>query len=136
MKKILLILSLVFLFSCDKDNNPDDPSVLVIQAMTNGQWKVSNYTKAGADKTPDFAPYKFQFKTNFTVDAINNGTTEKSGTWMADANAKTITSNFTNASATVSLLNGTWDIVKTSWTSVDAKQTVNGEECILRLDKL
>lgn len=134
MKKLTLALSLLLLLSCSKSG--EAPSVLVIQAMTNGQWKVSSLTKAGANVTAQFSPYTFQFKTDFTVDAINGGTVEKTGTWTADADAKSITSTFTNASNTVMLLNGTWNIASTTWTSVDASQTVNGELLVLRLDKL
>jgi len=103
--------------------------------MTNGQWTVTSYIKGGTDVTTDFAPYKFQFKTNFTVDAINSGTLEKTGTWNADANAQTITSAFANATNPLTLLNGTWNITNTTWTSVQANQTVGAELRTLRLDK-
>lgn len=85
--------------------------------------------------TANFAPYKFQFKTDYTVDAINNGTVEKTGTWNADAVAQSITSNFSNAVDPVALLNGTWAITNNSWTWVEAKQTASGELLLLRLDK-
>ena len=78
---------------------------------------------------------EFQFKTDHTVDAINNGTVEKTGFWNADATSQTITSNFTNAVDPLALLNGTWTITNNSWTWVEAKLTVNGELCNLRLDK-
>lgn len=137
MKKLYLIALLAGLFSCDKDNIVEQRQEnLVIQAMTNGQWKVSSFIKGGSDVTADFSNYKFQFKNNFTVDAINNGSIEKTGTWAADANAQTITSGFTNAGHPVILLNGTFNIESTTWTSVNANQTINGELRTLRLDKL
>jgi len=135
MRKLAYLLSLLFFISCNK-NSEDEPAILVIQAMTNGQWKVTDYQKGSENKTADFAPYKFQFKTNLTVDAINNNAYEKTGTWTADADAGTISSSFSSATATVTLLNGTWIIKKTTWTSVNAVQTVGGEERILRLEKL
>ncbi len=104
--------------------------------MTDGQWKVTNFDKAGVNKTADFSTYTFQFKVNLTVDALNGGSVEKTGTWTADGNAQTISSNFVNASNTLTLLNGTWKILNTTWTSVDANQTVNGEVLTLHLEKL
>ena len=103
--------------------------------MENGQWKVTNFNKGSNDITANFASYNFQFKSNYTVDAINSGSVEKTGTWNADATAQSITSNFINAADPLALLNGTWLITNTTWTSVEAKQTASGELRILRLDK-
>ena len=110
---------------------------LIMSAITTGQWKVTGYVKGGTDVTADFTGYLFQFKNNYTVDAIFNGTLEKTGSWAAagDMQAQTMTANFSNATHPLILLNGTWDIVSTTWTSVDAKLTVNGELRTLRLDK-
>lgn len=108
---------------------------LVIQAMTNGQWKMTNYMMGSMDKTPDFSRYLFQFKQNYTVDALTNGTVEKTGSWNADAVARTISAQFTNSNATLTLLNGTWLITRNSWTYVEARQTINNIEHTLRLDK-
>jgi hypothetical protein len=69
------------------------------------------------------------------VEAIKNGSVESKGTWEGNAGNKTIASAFNNASAIVTLLNGTWNITKNSWTYVEATQTVNGEVRMLRLDK-
>ena len=131
MKKLYPLVLLFILAACIKKKQED----AVINAMVNGQWKVTNFNKGGTDRTLDFGTYKFQFKTNLTVDAINNGTTEKTGSWNADATAQTITSNFLNAVNPLALLNGTWKITNNSWTWVEAQQTVNNELLMLRLDK-
>ena len=131
MKKIFTVIILVLLAGCIKKKQED----MVVNAMVEGQWKVTKFIKGSSEITPDFAPYKFQFKTNFTVDAINNGTVEKTGSWNADATTQTITSNFTNASAPLTLLNGTWQITNNSWTWVEATQSLNGELYSLRLEK-
>lgn len=135
MKKLYILICLFFLFSCSKEKQQQQQENLILQAMVSGQWKVTNFTKAGADITSDFEGYKFQFKNNFTVEALYNGSIEKTGDWNADPVTQTITSNFTNAPQPLILLNGTWSIEKTTWTSVQANQTVNGELCTLRLDK-
>lgn len=136
MKKILLLAFLTAAIGCTKEQKKQVQQNLIVQAMTNGQWKMTNFTRGSNDVTSDFSVYKFQFKTDLTVDAINNGTVEKTGTWNADANAQTITSSFTNAANPLMLLNGTWNITNTTWTSVQATETVSGEIRTLRLDKL
>ena len=132
MKKLYPLIFLIILIGCKKEKKAEN---IVIQAMVNGQWKVTNFNKGGTDMTTNFTTYKFQFKTDFTVDAINNGSVEKTGTWNADATSQSITSNFTNAVNPVALLNGTWTITNNSWTWVEAKQTLSGQLLILRLDK-
>jgi len=133
MRKIFTLLLLSSLFSCNKEEMAKNA---VTNAMTSGQWKVVNFKDGATDVTTDFASYKFQFKENLTVDAINNTTVEKTGTWTADANAKTITSTFDNANAPLILLNGTWKITDNSWTFVEATQTTSGGLRMLRLEKL
>jgi hypothetical protein len=67
------------LLSCNKFKEKLQEDV-VIKAMTDGQWRMTKFTRAGTDITADFAPYLFQFRANNTVEAINNGNTEKTGT--------------------------------------------------------
>jgi hypothetical protein len=133
MKKFHVVIVLFLLTGCVKKKQED----IVINAMVQGQWKVTKFIKATDDVTSDFTNYKFQFRTNFTVDAINinNGLVEKTGSWNADATTQTISSNFTNAINPVVLLNGTWHITNNSWTWVEATQIINGESWNLRLEK-
>ena len=135
MKNIIafIFFSLCFL-SCKKaiESAQED---LVIKAMTDGQWKIVRFNRGATDVTADFAPYRFQFRSNYTVEAINNSIIETVGSWNASANDRTITSSFSNAGVTVSLLNGTWIITNNSWTFVEATQTVNNEVRTLRLEK-
>ena len=133
MRQIYTLILLSILCSCSKEQMVKNA---VIDAMTSGQWKVVNFKNDNNDITTDFASYKFQFKDNLTVDAINNSSVEKTGTWTADGNARTISSTFNNANATITLLNGTWQITDNSWTYVVATQTVNGTIRSLRLEKL
>ena len=133
MKTIIAFFLLLFITSCSKEKIQQNA---VIDAMTSGQWKVVNFVNAGTNITTDFAAYKFQFKDNLSVDAINNTVVEKTGSWNADANARTITSNFSGAVNPLALFNGTWKITNNSWTFVEANLTVNNETRTLRLEKL
>lgn len=136
MKYSFALIILLGLFGCKKQIEQIQND-LVIQAMTTGQWKMVSFIDGSTDVSSNFAPYTFQFKTDYTVDAINNSAVETSGTWGADADAKTITSNFSSqANNPLPLLNGTWKITKNSWTYVEANMTVSGILRTLRLEKI
>lgn len=133
MRKLCTLFLLISFFSCSKEELARN---LVVSAMTGGQWKVVSYISGTTDLSSDFLSYQFQFRENLTVDALNNAIVEKTGSWTADANARTITSTFSNASMPLVLLNGTWKITNNSWTFVEASQIVNGETRSLRLEKV
>jgi hypothetical protein len=136
MNKILTALvTVVTLTSCKKTVEKLQENA-VIKAMTDGQWIVTNFVKDSSVITSDFNGYKFQFYSNYTVDAIKNNVVEKTGTWQGDASAMTITANFTNVTVALSLLNGVWHIDNNSWTFVVASQNTVNEKKLLRLEKL
>lgn len=131
---LLLVLSFSICCSCKKavQNIQED---LVIKAMTDGQWAITSFTLNGSNITTDFSPYKFKYYSNKTVDAVNNGTVEKTGNWDGDAANMTTWANFNNATYPLSLINGTWTITRNSWTFVEARQTVGTDTKTMRLDK-
>jgi hypothetical protein len=133
-RALSLFAVLVLLGSCEKaiEKEAED---LVLQAMTSGQWKITNFVHNGNNITADFSTYRFKYYQNKTVDAINNGTVERTGQWDGNANAQTTWANFTGAVHPISLINGTWNIVNNSWTFVSATQNVGGETKTMRLDK-
>jgi len=108
---------------------------LLLKLIVEGQWFVKKYDKGSNEITSAFSAYSFQFKKNFTVDAINYGTVENTGTWNGSIDTKTITSNFQNPSPTLALLNGTWLVTDSGLDYVKATQSINGESCLLLLQK-
>ena len=108
----------------------------IISAMTDGQWVITSFVNNGTVITSDFSAYKFQYFSNYTVDAIKNGVVENTGTWNGDPNTMTITANFTNAPSPIDLINGSWHIDNNSWTYVVASQSTGSGIKTLRLDKL
>jgi hypothetical protein len=135
MKKLFTLFTLLILFSgCKKavENIAED---LVIKAMTDGQWVITSFTQNGMDITSSFSGYKFQYYSNRTVDAIKNGVTERTGNWDGNATNMTTWANFPGAPNPISLINGTWNITRNSWTYVEASQTNGTEVKTLRLDK-
>ncbi|HEU4472548.1 MAG TPA: hypothetical protein VFR58_15750 [Flavisolibacter sp.] len=136
MKKRYLALLLPLFAGCIKEKIEKKQENMVIQAVVNGQWKVTSFTKGSNDVTTQFSTYKFQFRENRTVEAINNGAVESTGSWDADADSKTITTQFPTLAQPLVYFNGTWNISSTTWTSVKASLSTGGETSNLRLDKL
>jgi hypothetical protein len=135
MKRLIpLLFVMIFLGSCKKTAEKIGED-LVIKAMTDGQWKVTKFTQNSSDITSSFSGYKFQYYSNKTVDAILNGVVERNGAWDGNAGAMTTWANFPGATNPISLINGTWNITKNSWTYVEAAQTDGTEVKTLRLDK-
>lgn len=126
MKKTGLFIFILLLTACKKTIQ-DVQEDLVIKAMTDGRWIVTSFTLNGSDITPDFATYKFKYYSNKTVDAINNGTVEKTGTWDGNATTMTTSANFIGAVYPLALINGSWHIDRNGWTYVEATQT-NGSD--------
>jgi len=136
MKKLFPALLIIIVFSGCKKSIENAQEDLIIKAMTDGQWAVSSFTQNGSDITTNFSGYKFQYFSNKTVDAIKNGSVEKTGTWNGEASTMTTWANFTNATAPLSLINGAWHIDNNSWTFVVATQSAGSETKTMRLDKL
>jgi hypothetical protein len=135
MKKSVFILAAIFFLTGCKKTIQQAAQDAILDAMTNGQWVITNFTTNGTNITSDFSAYKFQYYRNYTVDAIKNGIVEKTGTWQSDVNAMNITGNFPNPNYPLSFINGTWHITNNSWTYVIATMTVGSEVRNLRLDK-
>ena len=134
MKKYIAFIFIILLAGCKKtiDNVQED---LVIKAMTDGRWIVTNFTLNATNITVDFATYKFKYYSNKTVDATKNGTLEKTGTWDGNAATMTTSANFAGAVYPLSLINGSWQIVRNGWTYVEATQTIGSDTKTMRLDK-
>jgi hypothetical protein len=136
MKKVLSLLLLIIILAGCKKIIEKKQNQMIIDAITNGRWKVSDYVKTNDNLTANFNGYEFQFHSNETVDAIHNNSVEKTGTWKVSQEAGTITADFPLAGEPLVLLNGTWQITNTTWTSVNASLQVNNETCLLKLEKL
>lgn len=136
MKKIVAIVFFATLLTGCKKTVQNIQEDLVIKAMTDGQWGITNFTLNNTNITADFANYRFKYYSNKTVDAINSGTLEKTGNWDGNANNMTTSANFTSPAYPLSLINGSWQITRNSWTFVEATQTSGTDTKTMRLDKL
>jgi hypothetical protein len=134
MKPLLIILSLICLAGCKKTIEKKAENA-IIKAMTDGQWIITSFTSDGSDITADFSAYKFQYFSNYTVNAIKSGTVENTGNWDGDVSTMNIFASFPGAANPLLLLNGTWHVTDNSWTYVKATMTIGNETRTLRLDK-
>jgi hypothetical protein len=135
MKRLILACSLLLLVAGCKKTIVNAQEDLVVRAMTDGQWVITSFTVNGTSITPDFSPYKFKYYSNKTVDAINNGSVEKTGTWDGNTTTMIISANFNSAIYPLTKINGSWLITRNSWIYVEATQTDGSEVKTLRLDK-
>ena len=110
MKNLMLLISVALLFSGCKKIIEKAQEDAVIKKMTSGQWKVVSFIDEGTNVTAEFSPYKFQFLENRTVQAIKNNAVEITGTWDANADNYTITSNFSTTANPLVRLNRTFQI--------------------------
>ena len=137
MQKRLFLASLLFLpflFSCKKSIN-DVKQSIVMAAIVNGRWYVSEYKVNTTDVTAEFAGYEFQFYNNGNVDGIK-GSSTVTGTWSGDANNLTITSAFpASAGQPLTRLNGVWKWTDSDWTYVKASYVSGSETWYLSLRK-
>lgn len=122
------------LVSCKKTIEKAQENILV-QAMINGQWKITNFTVNSSDISSDFNTYRFQYFADKTVNAINNSIVEKTGNWDGDIASRTTWASFSNASYPLTLINGSWLITDNTWTYVTATQTNGAEIKTMRLEK-
>lgn len=135
MKRFIALAFALYLLSGCKKTIENVYEDLVIKAMTDGQWSITSFTLNGGNISVDFAPYKFKYYSNKTVDAIKNGTLEKTGNWNGDANTMTTSASFLNVAYPLTLINGNWHIDNNSWTYVIASQISGSEAKTMRLDK-
>lgn len=134
MKNLVLIGLSFFLFSACKKAIEDRKEDIILSAMTNGQWYVYAYQEGSTDISSDFEPFVFQFYRDGKVAAIA-GADRTEGTWIANTNTLSITSNFPGAASPLSKLNAEWKITDNSWDYVKAKAQLNGNENQLHLKK-
>lgn len=109
---------------------------LVMLAMTNGKWKISWFKENGVNIS-DFDNYEFQYYNNYTVDAtlLTTSATTR-GNWGGDATSMTTSADFPlSAGNPLIKINGTWKILRNSWTYVEAEQTIGTNVKTMRLDK-
>ena len=132
--RITFLLLCISFMSCKKaiENKQRD---MLIDAITNGEWKVHQYLEGSIDVTNQFYGYTFKFEEQGTVQARYVGSPFADGTWVGDVNNYTITSNFPGILDPVNKLNGIWKLTDSYWDYVEAEMTTSTGKNILHLIK-
>ena len=137
MRKLLFVLLLLVSLTNCKKIKEDITEKKVLDFITDGRWRVTEFSKNSISYTGDFTGFEFQFKTNNYVDAIKNGTVQKTGTWLGDATNLTITAAFPSDTAhPLPFLNGVWKLVDGGDNFTKATRSENGELSTLTLEKV
>ena len=127
-----LFLLMTLSFSCKKAIERKKEQI-VIDAITNGVWFVEYYAEAGLVKTGEFEGFEFKFNENETLNALKAGTSV-AGIWKADVAAKSITTNFPDATDPLKKLNSEWLLTDSYLDYVEA-ETTSGTPKTLHLRK-
>lgn len=106
----------------------------MLNIITNGVWYVQTYNEDSIDITASFSGYVFKFNQNGTVTGTKDSVATN-GTWSANVNNRTITSNFPSPPAPLNKLNGVWKITDSGLDYVVANSTINDSTENLRLQK-
>lgn len=134
MKRVILIPMLFCLFMlnvasmCSSDDNSSSSSqdpTPVINAATQGTWRVTSYVDSGTDETNHFTGYNFTFG-NGGVLTATNGSNTVTGTWSVtsdnsndDSPSNDLDFNISfSAPANFADLTDDWDIVSYSDTTI------------------
>ncbi|MEZ4876709.1 MAG: hypothetical protein R2805_04045 [Flavobacterium sp.] len=143
MKKLFLIPILFCLFMlnvasmCSSDDNSSSSSqdpTPVINAASQGTWRVTSYIDSGNDETNHFTGYNFTFGNNSMLTATN-GTNSYSGTWSVtssdDSNDDNPSSDLDfnilfSSPADFADLTDDWDIVTYSSTTISLRDVSGG----------
>jgi hypothetical protein len=136
MRIFMFLMALVLVASGCKKQIEEKKEDLLLNLIVDGQWVVAKYMQGTVNMTGDFSPYSFQFKKNYTVEAIIDDAVVKTGTWNGSIATRTIISNFPNANPILQMLNGTWLVTDSGLDYVESKQTIDGKACFLRLVKI
>ena len=97
--------------------------------ITEGHWEIKSYLIDSTSITSDFDGYRFKFNDDGTVDGVNDSKTQV-GTWLANVNDYSITSEFP-AGPPLNRLNGKWIIKDSGLTYV--KADLSADSAILHL---
>ncbi|TAD81093.1 MAG: hypothetical protein EAY75_18215 [Bacteroidetes bacterium] len=107
----------------------------MVNLITNNLWVVDEFLEGSVNHTNDFKPYEFKFNKDGSVFGQRASMPNEVGTWQANSEAQTITSNFPVAPHPCNKLNGVWQIKKTTLSSVNAVRLEGSTEFKLFLVK-
>ena len=111
------LLSILFIYSCSKDNNNNSSTPPAVAPVLPGNWMVHYYFDV-TDKTSNYAAYTFTFNSNGTFTATKTGAVNN-GTWtdLIDSGKRKFILDFDASVTDSNLLELEEDWIVTSSTS-------------------
>ena len=123
---LLLLISMFFSVGCKKDDNSSSNSTSVLNnTIQQGAWRITYFNDSDNDQTNHYTGYTFQFISNGTVTATNNGS-NLSGTWSNgndDSTAKLVLNFSVNPFAE---LNDDWHVTQQTSTIIKLEHVSGG----------
>ena len=107
-----ILLTLLISSACKKTVNNIKQDLLV-NLITGSNWIVVRYLDGASNVTGEYSPYEFDFNKDGTVNAVNSGVVEATGTWVGSEESESITSSFPGATLPISRLTGVWIVTNT-----------------------
>lgn len=130
MKKLpfitsILVLTIYFLASCEKDDNSNTGSTNITNIVNQGNWRITLYNDSGTDELYHFTGFTFTFS-NGTVTAVRNATTV-TGTYstLFDDSKNKFLLNF-GSTIPFEELNDDWHIVEETSTKIRLQDVSGG----------
>ena len=119
MKKILLLILPVLLFSCKRESNNS-----VSGDIINGTWIISKYIDSGSNETSYFTGYTFNFNADGLIVATNSS--QVGGSWSEynDDDHTELTILFSQSP--LNELNDDWHVVSRSNTQIELEDVSGG----------
>jgi hypothetical protein len=107
---LLAALAITGFANCKKAVQQAQEQV-VVNAITDGVWIITNFTEAGTDITASFAGWEFIFYANGTSLGTKTGAANVTGTWTGDSGTFSFTTKFTSAAPEpLPKAEGTWTV--------------------------
>lgn len=143
MKKVMVYLMIGGIFvlntasmcSSDDDSSSAQNPTEVINTVTSGTWRVTNFNEDGINETSYFTNYNFTFNSSGVLVATN-GTDTHTGTWSVtddDSNDDSPSNSgvdfniFFSAPANFTELNEDWDILERTATKIRLRHISGGD---------
>lgn len=136
MKKVFFLAgfcAMVFAGCTKKDSSV----VSVADAVTNGTWRVTNFSERTNNETDDFKGYTFTFLSNGKIQAAKNGVI-KEGNWSESTSSQKLFIDLgakSDANRPLGELSDDWVIVSKSATKINLSDDNSSSNELLEFSK-
>lgn len=136
MKKMFFFagLCLVMLAGCTKK---DSTVSSVTEAVTNGTWRVTNFSERTNNETDDFTGYTFTFLSNGKIQASKNGVI-KEGNWSESTSSQKLIIDLgakSDANKPLGELSDDWVIVSKTASKINLSDDNSSSNELLEFSK-